>query len=121
MRFREALQRQRDAGIGDVENGSDVALFVPFARDRQADVDLVLMVGDQKLDFLAEHRSAEILDRHADRLDRTRTGEIGVGPGLIVHDADGEGVVGARGLSEGQQRQHAKQSKRAQAHVRLRR
>jgi hypothetical protein len=31
-------------------------------RDGEADIDLVLMVGDKELDWLAEHGTAEILE-----------------------------------------------------------
>ena len=50
------------------------------------------MIGDEELDLLAEHRAAEILDRHARHFDRAGPGQIGVGAGLIVHDPDREAV-----------------------------
>ena len=94
--FAEILDRQRDARIGDVENRPHSALVVPLARNRKADVDLVLMVGDEEFDRLAKHGAAEILDRHARDLHRAGTGQIGVRPGLVVHDADDESLTGAR-------------------------
>ena len=71
-------------------------LVVPLASDREADVHFVLVVGDKQFDRLAEHRIAEIADREAGDLDRSGAGEVGVGAGLVVHDADGEIVGGAR-------------------------
>ena len=107
----ERLDRQRHAGIGDVENGAGAALVVPLARDGEPDVDLVLMVGDEEFDRLAEHGAAEIRDRHARHLDRARAGEVRIGAGLIVHDADDERIGGAaapapprRARREGQSR-----------------
>ncbi len=99
-RAREIDQRERHRGIGDVEDRLDALFIEPLAGDVEADVDLVLMIGDHHLDRLAEHRAAEILDRHLERLHRTRPGEIGVGAGLIVHDADGERAFGEGGDGE---------------------
>ena len=94
-RFREILDRQRHARIGDVEDRADAALVVPLPRDLKADVDLVLMIGDEELDRLAEHGAAEILDRNPRHFDRARPGQVGVGAGLIIHDPDREAVGGA--------------------------
>src|SRR5271155_5336406 len=49
----QILDRERHARIGDVENRLGAALVVPLPGDREADVDLVLVIGDQKLDRLA--------------------------------------------------------------------
>ena len=94
-RLRQVLDRERHARIGDVENRSHPALVIPLPRDGEADVDLVLMIGDEELDRLAEHGAAEILDRHPRHLDRAGAGQIGVGAGLIVHDPDREAIGGA--------------------------
>ena len=106
-RLGEVLDRERDARIGDVENRLDAPLVIPLPRDGEADVDLVLVVGDQQLDRLAEHRAAEILDRHPRHFNRARPGEIGVGAGLVVHHPDREAVGCARRQrrsGEGQQK-----------------
>ena len=113
-RLRQALDRQRHAGIGDVEDRARAALVVPLPGDLEADVDLVLMVGDEKLDRLAEDLAAEILDRHARHLDGTRSCEIGVGTGLVVHDPDNESLVCAR--REGGARKEQAEKDGAQKH-----
>ena len=100
MRAGEIDQRQRDGGIGDVEDRLDVLRIEPFAGDVEADVDLVLVVGDDDVDLFAEHRAAEILDRHFHRLHGARPGEVGIGAGLVVHDADGERIRGEGGGGE---------------------
>ena len=94
--FARVLDRERDARIGDVEDRPDAPLVVPLPRDGEADVDFVLVIGDEKLDRPAEHRAAEILNGHPRHFDRTRAREIRVGAGLIVHDPDREGIGGAR-------------------------
>ncbi len=66
------------------------------------------MVGAKQFDLLAQNRSAEILDRHSDSLNRPRPGKIGVRSRLIVHDADFVGrVVGQTWPAESQQRYYA--------------
>jgi hypothetical protein len=70
-------------------------------RDGRADIDLVLMIGDQELDWFAQHGAAEILDRHPCALRAARSRQIGIRAGLIVENADPEGFVGARGRGGG--------------------
>ena len=65
--------------------------------NREADIDLVLMVGDKELDRLAQYGTAEILDRHSRHFGVARSGEVGIGAGLVVEDADPKGFVGMRG------------------------
>jgi hypothetical protein len=91
----------RAARIGDVENRLDATIVVPLPRDREADVDLVLVIGDQKLDRFTEHRTAKILDRHPRHLDRAGSGQIGVRAGLVVHHPDREALGGARDRRQG--------------------
>ena len=78
-RLGEVLKRKRDAGIGYVEDRPHAPLVVPLPGDLEPDVDLVLVVGDEKLDRLAEHGPTEILDRHARYCGPARPGDIGVG------------------------------------------
>ena len=92
----QVLNRQPHARIGDVEYRPHAPLVIPLPRDGEADIDLVLMIGDQELDRLAQHRTAEILDRHPRALRAARSRQIGIRAGLIVENADPEGVVGAR-------------------------
>src|ERR1700722_18676090 len=87
-RLGEVLKRERDAGIDDVEDRPHAPLVVPLPGDLEPYVDLVLVVSGEKLDRLAEHGRTEILDRHARYCDPAWPGKIGVGAGLIIHDAD---------------------------------
>jgi hypothetical protein len=56
------------------------------------------MVRDDEFDLFAEHGAAEFVDRHLGRDDRTRTGQIRVETGLVVHDADLDGITRNRRL-----------------------
>ena len=80
--------RQADPGVGAAELHGEAVRVGPFAELLLADVGLVLMVGGQDLDRLAEHRAAEIGDRHLDRLDAARADDVGVGPRHVVDVAD---------------------------------
>ena len=73
------------------------------------------MIGDKKLDRLAEHGAAEILDRHPRALGAARSRQIGVRAGLIVENADPEGFVGARG--RGGKRQEEKEGESSPKHL----
>jgi hypothetical protein len=65
-----------------------------LARDRGADIGLVLMVGDHDIDRLAEHGAAGILDRHARGNDRAGAAQVGIEARLIVENADANDAVG---------------------------
>ena len=83
-------------------------------RNGEADIDLVLMVGDKEFDRLAEHGAAEILDRHPRALGAARSRQIGIRAGLIVENADPEGFIGASG--RGSKRQEEKEGESAPKH-----
>jgi hypothetical protein len=93
----EIDESERDRRIGDVEDRLHPFVVVPSARDVEADIHLVLVIGDEHLDLAAQNLAAEILDRHLRRLHGARAGQIGVGAGLVVHDADGEDALGEGG------------------------
>jgi hypothetical protein len=58
------------------------------ARDGGSEVRLVLVIGGNQLDLLAERPAAEILNRHFRAFDRSFAAKIRVDPGLVVEDAD---------------------------------
>ena len=101
----QILDRQPHARIGDVEYRPDPALVIPLPRDGEADIDLVLMVGDEELDRLAQHGTAEILDRHSRHFGAARPGEVGIGAGLVVENADPKGFIGMCGRGGGKDQQ----------------
>ena len=84
----------RDAGIGDIDDGVDLAVVEPAAHDLHADVGLHLVVGADDLDRLAEHGGAEFLDRHLGGLDRTGAAVIAPPARQIRQHADPHRVVG---------------------------
>jgi hypothetical protein len=110
--------RDRNAGSRNVDDHVDTLCVVPLARLVRAHVGFVLVVGKHDLDRLAQHLAAEVLDCHARRLDRARSGEIGVQTGHVVHDADFHPVARERArfgrgrfrrLSQSKIRDHAEQ------------
>jgi hypothetical protein len=72
---RNLVHRERDAGVGNVEDHVHPVDVVPLACDLRADVGLVLMVGRHDLDLHALLGRAEVLDRHARRDDRARAAD----------------------------------------------
>ena len=95
-RLGQVLDSERHARIGYIEDRPHAALVIPLPGDGEADVDLVLMVGDEEFDRIAEHRAAEIPDRHSRHFDAARPREVGIGTGLVVHHPDGEALGRAR-------------------------
>jgi hypothetical protein len=75
---RDLLDRERDRGIVKADGHVDLIGIEPLARNRGADIGLVLMVGGHDLDRLAKHRPTGILDRHARGDHRPGTAEVGV-------------------------------------------
>ena len=90
----DLVDRERDAGIGNVDDDVDLVDVVPLARDAGADVGLVLMVGGDDLDLVAALFDARILDGHPRRRDRARAGQVGVQARHVGQDADLDHVVG---------------------------
>jgi hypothetical protein len=79
----------------------DAVAVDPFARFLRADVRLILVVGADDLDLLAEHRAAEVLDRHLRRDHRALAAQIGVEPRHVGQDADLDDVAGDLGRRRG--------------------
>ena len=84
----DSLHRKRDRGQGEVGDHVDAFDVIPAARDGGGEIKLVLVVGVDQLDLLAEHAAAEILDRHFRGFDRPLAVKIGVCSGLIGENAD---------------------------------
>ena len=81
-------QGQADPGVGAAEQHREALCVGPFAKLARADVGLVLVVGCQEFDRLAERAAAKIGDRHLDPLDRPRAVHVRIDPGQIVDVAD---------------------------------
>ena len=88
------LHRQHRRGVRQVAHQIDVFDVEPPVDDVGGDVRLVLVVGVDELDRLAQRLAAEVLDRHARRGDAAHAREVGVDAGLIVDDADLDRPVG---------------------------
>jgi hypothetical protein len=86
--LREFLDRERHRGRRQFGNHVDVLDLVPAPRDGGGEIRLVLVVGGDDVDRLAEHTAAEILDRHLGGFERILAAVIGVDPGLVVQNAD---------------------------------
>ena len=91
---RDLLDRERDRRIVEADGHVDVIGVEPLARDRRADIGLVLVVGDDDVDRLAEYRSAGILNRHPRGDDRAGAAEVGIEARLIVENTDANDAVG---------------------------
>ena len=84
---RQIVDRERDRGRRQLGDHVDAFDLVPAPRDGGGEVGLVLVVGGDHLDLLAEHAAAEILHRHLGGLERPCAAVIGVDAGLVDLDA----------------------------------
>ncbi len=91
-RARNLLHRERGAGIRHVDDELNPFGIVPAPRHRRRDVRFVLMVAADRLDGLAEHAAAELLDRHSGGGERARPALVREIPGHVVEHADGDGL-----------------------------
>jgi hypothetical protein len=91
---RDLLHGEGDRGDGNVDDRVDVFHVVPARRDRRADIGLVLVIGEDDLDRLAQHGAAEILRGHARGDHRSLSGQISVDARLVVEHSDLDGVAG---------------------------
>ncbi len=73
MLLHDVARAQRDGGVAHLGDRIDVVDIEPPANDTDTDVRLVLMIGDQQLDALADDRASEFIDRHARGEYRART------------------------------------------------
>src|SRR5271167_304967 len=83
--------RRRIAAVGDQ---IDAVLIDPSPHDAGGNVGLVLVVGGDDLDLLAEHGRTKILDRQSCRLDRAFAAEVRVQSRHVVDHADADDIAG---------------------------
>jgi len=79
---------ERHRGCRQLGDHVDAFDLIPAPRDGCGQVRLVLMVGGDHLDLLAEHAAAKILHRHLGGLERPFAAVIGIDAGLIVQNSD---------------------------------
>ena len=84
----DSLHCKRDRRRGEVGDHVDALGIIPATSDARSEIGLVLVIGADQLDLLAEHAAAEILNRHFRGFDRPLAAKVGVDPGLIVQNAD---------------------------------
>ncbi|MNM87992.1 hypothetical protein D3C81_1001890 [compost metagenome] len=107
---RHFLHRQRGRRVGEVDHHVDAVGIEPAARQRRSDIGLVLVIGGQHRDGLAQRLAAELLDGHLGGDDRALAGQVGIGAGHIGDDADlhaagvGQGGSGLRQAEQGGRR-----------------
>jgi hypothetical protein len=90
---------QRGRGGGKVRDHVDLALVEPAARQVGRHVGLVLVVGEDQLDRLAQHLAAHFFDGDARRRDGALAREVGVNAGKVVEHADLHDVVADLGVN----------------------
>lgn len=81
----DGCERQSHAARRDIDDEVDVLGVEPAPGNRRGVVGLVLGIGGHDLDRDRFIRGAEILDRHFDRVERTRAREVGIGTGHVAH------------------------------------
>ncbi len=89
----EGLNREGDGGGRQVDDGIDLLVVEPVARDSHTDVRLVLMVRADDLDRLAEHLAAEILGRHLRRRQRALAGAVRIDARHVGQHAEFHDVI----------------------------
>ena len=77
-----------DRRIERVGDHVDALLVEPFARLLGADVRLVLVIGTEHFDVLAQYFAAEIGHRHPGGFDRTLAAEVGIQARHVGQHAD---------------------------------
>jgi predicted nucleotidyltransferase len=82
------LSRERDRGVRQFGDCTDIFNIEPATRDAGADVRLVLVIADHDLHWPSEHLPSKILDCHLRSDYRCLAAEIGIRTGLIVENAD---------------------------------
>ena len=90
----QRIDGKTDGRIRHVDDGVDAVDIEPFARDRRADVGLVLVIGIDDLDLDALAAAVEILRRHARGFHRAHAVGVLENAGDVVEHADADDVVG---------------------------
>ncbi|MNN32456.1 hypothetical protein D3C81_1461780 [compost metagenome] len=97
----DLVHRQRGARVGAAQQHVQPLLVHPFARLGGGDVGLVLVVGGNDFDGLAQHLAAAVLDRHLDGFQAAGAVDVGVQARHVGDIADLDGVAGyLRGSAE---------------------
>ena len=84
----EIVNRERDRGGRQLGDHVDAFDLIPAPRNGGGEIRLVLVVGGDDFDLVAQHLAAEILDRHLGGLNRPFAAVIGVDAGLVVQNTD---------------------------------
>ncbi len=82
----DLLDDERDAGIGEIEEGGGLVRLDLLAGLRRCDVGLVLIIDAGDFDRDARDLAAEIIDSQLSGHDRAFAGIVGIGSGLVIHD-----------------------------------
>ena len=90
----QRIDGEADGRIRHVDDGIDAVDVEPFARDRRADVGLVLVVGIDDLDLDVFAAAVEILRRHPRGFHRAHAVGVLENAGDVVEHADAHDVVG---------------------------
>ncbi|MGY4301057.1 hypothetical protein ACVWXN_009152 [Bradyrhizobium sp. i1.4.4] len=93
----QRVDGEADGRIRHVDDGIDTLDIEPFARDRVADIGLVLVVGIDDLDLDAFAAAVEILGGHARGLDRAHAVGVLEDARDVVEHADAHDIVGDLG------------------------
>ncbi len=95
----DLLDDERDAGIGEIEEGGGLVRLDLLAGLCRRDVGLVLIIDADDFDRDARDFAAEIIDSQLSGHDRALAGIVGIGSGLVVHDDEADWVFGNLGLT----------------------
>ncbi|MPM39417.1 hypothetical protein SDC9_86050 [bioreactor metagenome] len=89
----QIVDGHRHRGVVHVDDQIHALTVEPGARMGGTHVGLVLVIGPDQLDLLAQHRTAEVLDRHARCLHRASACGVGIQPAHVAEHSDLHHVV----------------------------
>ncbi len=101
----DLLNGERHRRVRQIDRDIDTFLVEPFARNRGADIGLVLVIGDDQFDGRAGHRAAEFRNRHFRRRDGAWAAAVRERPAHVGEDADLDLAVGDLGMRRACERQ----------------
>ena len=84
----KGVDGEADAGVGEIDDRVDALLVHPTPRNRDADVGLVLMIGENDLDLEAPRLLGEVLGRELSADERSLADLIGERTGEVTEHAD---------------------------------